>query len=158
MVEDDAIVRRVVGKLLMKLGYHVIEAKNGSEGVELARQKDTNIDLVVTDVVMPESAGKDMMLEIKKIRRTSRRFTCPAIPTRSSRREASLIPGSSSSFKKRKSPLADDRTLEGRLLDRAKFPLSAAAPMPDRANTSVAPLLFFIRRFPAVLHFALFLT
>jgi two-component system cell cycle sensor histidine kinase/response regulator CckA len=68
LVEDDDIVRRVVSHVLLKNGYKVVEAKNGSQGIERADQNKTHMDLVITDVVMPGMNGKDMVQQIQKIR------------------------------------------------------------------------------------------
>jgi PAS domain S-box-containing protein len=54
LVEDEEIVRRPIGIYLRKLGYHVIEAGNGNEAFSLWRQHHDEIDLLYTDMVMPE--------------------------------------------------------------------------------------------------------
>ena len=59
VVEDDAGVRAMVREALEASGYRVVEASNGREALEEARQAE-NISLVVSDVVMPEMSGKDM--------------------------------------------------------------------------------------------------
>lgn len=53
MVDDQEVVRDVIRLSLESAGYTVIEASSPSDAIELARA-DTSIDLLVTDVVMPE--------------------------------------------------------------------------------------------------------
>jgi len=54
LVEDEDIVRRPIGIYLRKLGYHVIEAANGNQALALWSQHRDQIDLLYTDMVMPE--------------------------------------------------------------------------------------------------------
>ena len=54
LVEDEEIVRRPIGLYLRKLGYTVIEAANGNQAFSLWRQHGDRIDLLYTDMVMPE--------------------------------------------------------------------------------------------------------
>ena len=54
LVEDEEIVRRPIGIYLRKLGYHVIEAGNGNQAFNLWRRHRDQIDLLYTDMVMPE--------------------------------------------------------------------------------------------------------
>jgi PAS domain S-box-containing protein len=54
LVEDEEIVRRPIGIFLRKLGYQVIEAANGRQALELWKQHRGQIDLLYTDMVMPE--------------------------------------------------------------------------------------------------------
>jgi PAS domain S-box-containing protein len=53
LVEDQDAVRKVIFKLLVSAGYKVIEATSGDEAIEIYEQNHENIDLVLTDVVMP---------------------------------------------------------------------------------------------------------
>ncbi len=59
LVEDDAALRQVMVRVLPRLGYSVIEAKDGSQALEiLDRDK---VDLLLTDIVMPgEISGPDL--------------------------------------------------------------------------------------------------
>ena len=52
-VEDDAILRLLLSRVLRKLGAQVLEAPNGTKAVRLAKARDEPIDLLVTDVMMP---------------------------------------------------------------------------------------------------------
>jgi len=54
LVEDEDIVRRPIGIYLRKLGYHVIEAANGNQALALWQLHRDQIDLLYTDMVMPE--------------------------------------------------------------------------------------------------------
>jgi len=54
LVEDEEIVRRPIGIYLRKLGYQVIEAANGNQAFTLWRRHRDQIDLLYTDMVMPE--------------------------------------------------------------------------------------------------------
>jgi CheY-like chemotaxis protein len=61
VVEDEDIVRRVVVRRLENAGYRVLQAKNGAEGLDVATQNIREIKLVITDVVMPEMNGREMV-------------------------------------------------------------------------------------------------
>ena len=68
IVEDEALVRHLAWKVLESLGYHVLRASNGQDGLNLARDhKGSPIRLVVTDVVMPRMGGKVMADWLKTI-------------------------------------------------------------------------------------------
>ncbi|MCE5270992.1 PAS domain-containing protein [bacterium] len=60
LVEDEEAVRELVRKVLEKYGYCVLTAGNVSEAVQLAREHPAAIDLLVTDVIMPEMNGKEV--------------------------------------------------------------------------------------------------
>ncbi len=68
LVEDDIAVRKFTRRLLKDLGYTVFDAGNGDEALKLILQNDTLvIDLVVTDVVMPQVGGKRLADSIEII-------------------------------------------------------------------------------------------
>ena len=55
VVEDEEMLRQFVTEVLESFGYEVLSAANGAQALEIwAREKD-NIDLLLTDIVMPES-------------------------------------------------------------------------------------------------------
>lgn len=60
LVEDEAGLRKFIRGILEKHGYHVLEASNGREGMTLADAHLGAIDLVLTDVVMPEVNGRQL--------------------------------------------------------------------------------------------------
>ncbi len=61
LVEDEPQVRAVAARALRAAGYQVLEATNGRDGVQVARRERDAIDLIVSDVVMPEMGGKEMV-------------------------------------------------------------------------------------------------
>ncbi|HET7273972.1 MAG TPA: PAS domain S-box protein [Longimicrobiaceae bacterium] len=60
LVEDEEPVRAVTSRLLQHAGYEVIEAGGGREAMERFDECNGAIDLVVTDVVMPQMGGREL--------------------------------------------------------------------------------------------------
>jgi PAS domain S-box-containing protein len=61
LVEDDASVRTAMRRMLERLGYRVLEAADGAQALQRHAEADAcgdRIDLVLTDVVMPEQGGR----------------------------------------------------------------------------------------------------
>ncbi len=65
VVDDDSSVRRLIVDTLVPLGYHLIEAGCGSEALEYYRMTKEQIDLVLTDVIMPGMNGRELIETIK---------------------------------------------------------------------------------------------
>jgi two-component system cell cycle sensor histidine kinase/response regulator CckA len=61
LVEDEAGVRHLSKRILDKAGYHVIEAANGDEAERLFARHAGEIDLVITDVIMPGCGGPELL-------------------------------------------------------------------------------------------------
>jgi two-component system, cell cycle sensor histidine kinase and response regulator CckA len=66
VVDDDAAVLRAVTTILASAGYRCIVAENGSAGWEVFRQRDDEIALVITDVLMPVMGGLELAKEIRE--------------------------------------------------------------------------------------------
>jgi PAS domain S-box-containing protein len=60
LVEDDKLVRGLARKLLVRAGYHVLEAESASEALALSERHASPIDLLLTDVVMPRMGGRQL--------------------------------------------------------------------------------------------------
>jgi PAS domain S-box-containing protein len=60
LVEDEAAVRSSARRLLERQGYSVIEARHGADALRLVEESGRPIDLVLTDLVMPEMGGKEL--------------------------------------------------------------------------------------------------
>lgn len=60
VVDDEEMVRRLAARMLVTLGYRVLEARSGQEAVRLLRRGAHRIDGVVTDVAMPGIGGREL--------------------------------------------------------------------------------------------------
>jgi two-component system, cell cycle sensor histidine kinase and response regulator CckA len=65
IVEDEASVRALAGKILRGLGYRVIEAAEGMEALRISKKFDQEIQLILTDVVMPGMSGSTLVSQLK---------------------------------------------------------------------------------------------
>ena len=68
MCEDEESVRRLILRALESEGYTVLPARHGGDALALAREYTGNIDLLVTDVIMPELGGRDLVEQLRGIR------------------------------------------------------------------------------------------
>jgi CheY-like chemotaxis protein len=68
LVEDEAGIREVARRILERRGYRVLAASDGGEAIELAREHDGPIDLLITDVIMPNMLGKEVAERILALR------------------------------------------------------------------------------------------
>ncbi|HVY20902.1 MAG TPA: response regulator [Bauldia sp.] len=68
LVEDEEAVRAFAARALQSRGYKVHEAGSGVEALEVMQESGGAIDLVVSDVVMPELDGPSMLREMRKTR------------------------------------------------------------------------------------------
>ena len=65
VAEDEDAIRDLIEDVLSEQGYRVITAADGAEALDLARQNDGEIDLVITDVVMPNLSGPEMVQHLQ---------------------------------------------------------------------------------------------
>ena len=65
LVEDEQDVREIAREFLESGGYRVIEAKDGSEAIDLAGQNRGKIQLLVTDMVMPGMTGQELAVRMQ---------------------------------------------------------------------------------------------
>lgn len=72
LVEDDATFRKLAKHILTEEGYRVLEAPSGREAMRLVTEHPDQIDLVLTDLVMPEMKGGDLAERIAAIRTDTR--------------------------------------------------------------------------------------
>ena len=68
LVEDEDAVRSIVGRVLRQAGYTVLEASRGTEAVRLAGTYAGTIHLLITDVVMPEMGGRELVDTLAPLR------------------------------------------------------------------------------------------
>jgi PAS domain S-box-containing protein len=72
LVEDDERVRALIGILLKKSGYAVLEAAHGEQALDIARTYDMPIQLLLTDVVMPGISGRVLAERLASLRSETR--------------------------------------------------------------------------------------
>lgn len=65
VVDDDEGILRILNNALIILGYSPVMASSGREALE--KFKKNRFDLLITDYMMPEMSGKDLVLEVKKL-------------------------------------------------------------------------------------------
>jgi DNA-binding NtrC family response regulator len=64
VIDDDHHILIMVKKMLERAGFEVVLASNGNEGLALFNK--TQVDLVITDIIMPEKEGLETIREMKK--------------------------------------------------------------------------------------------
>ncbi len=69
VVEDEEAVRRLTVRLLESLGYKVLQARHGGEALLICERHEGQIDLVLTDVVMPHIGGQELVQRLMQIRK-----------------------------------------------------------------------------------------
>jgi CheY-like chemotaxis protein len=72
LVEDEDGIREVARRILERSGYRVLTAGDGAEAIELARDHDGPIDLLITDVIMPHMLGKEVAERVAALRPEAR--------------------------------------------------------------------------------------
>src|SRR6516225_3275592 len=68
LVEDEESLRHIVIDLLTQLGYRVLGASGGKEALALAEKHSGKIDVLVTDVLLPELTGPELANVLRGIR------------------------------------------------------------------------------------------
>jgi len=68
VVEDDDMLRSMATQMLKKIGYQVLQAENPQSALSICGDPGTRIDLVLSDVVMPEMNGVEMAKGIARLR------------------------------------------------------------------------------------------
>jgi len=65
LVDDDDSFRKMLRLTLVKIGYHVVEARDGNEALKLHR--DVSPDVVLSDLIMPEKEGLETIRELRRL-------------------------------------------------------------------------------------------
>ena len=65
LVEDDQFVREVAVEILQRAGYRILQASNAAEATDLYRAQFGNIDLLLSDVIMPGKTGPELGAELR---------------------------------------------------------------------------------------------
>jgi len=65
LVEDETGVRQLVREMLHRLGYTILEASSGADAIRIYDGYEGTIDLLLTDVIMPQMSGRDLAERLK---------------------------------------------------------------------------------------------
>jgi CheY-like chemotaxis protein len=76
LVDDEPAMREFGSEILEEYGYRVVLANNGEEALQVFKDREGAIDLVVLDLVMPGMDGGQTFLEMKKVRDDVKAFFC----------------------------------------------------------------------------------
>lgn len=68
VVEDNEMVRNITSKLLFNLGYNVLVFEKGQECIDFVKSTKKHIDLLVTDIIMPDMNGRDLYENLSYLR------------------------------------------------------------------------------------------
>ena len=68
VVEDDALVRTMAARGLAEAGYRVLEADHGAMALEVIRRHPGRLDIVITDIGMPEMDGYELLRRLREAR------------------------------------------------------------------------------------------
>ena len=68
LVEDEVLVRSLVTKFLHSQGYSVLAAARGSEALQLAANEDVRVDLLLSDVILPNMNGRQIYEKLAQTR------------------------------------------------------------------------------------------
>jgi len=64
VIDDDKLMCLALAKILISAGYNVVQAADGEEGLKMYRSQD--FDLVITDLIMPDKEGIQIIRELRK--------------------------------------------------------------------------------------------
>ncbi len=68
LVDDEPMIRDVATRILRENGYQVLEARNGADALQIQSEWKEEIDLLITDVVMPLIGGRELEERLKRLR------------------------------------------------------------------------------------------
>ena len=67
LIDDEELVITISELMLKELGYKVLKAHNGYEGLQLFEAHKTEIDLIISDLEMPKMNGNEVLKKLRKI-------------------------------------------------------------------------------------------
>jgi PAS domain S-box-containing protein len=67
IVDDEEVIRKVLVRMLKRMGFSVTAASNGQEAIHIFQESDENFDLVIIDMLMPIMDGKETFSVLKSL-------------------------------------------------------------------------------------------
>jgi two-component system cell cycle sensor histidine kinase/response regulator CckA len=67
IIDDEELVIKICEMMLLRLGHKVFKANSGSEAINIFEDYKNQIDLVISDMCMPEMDGQELVGELRKI-------------------------------------------------------------------------------------------
>ena len=64
IIDDEPQLLDMLGQTFEREGYDIVKASNGKEGIKLYRENP--VDLIITDIIMPEKEGIETIFELRK--------------------------------------------------------------------------------------------
>jgi putative two-component system response regulator len=134
VVDDDEAARRGIARGLHRIGYSVLEAESAAEAMQIIRGLSEPVDLVVTDIVMPDTGGFRLMEMICETQPNARAVYVSGY----SQEEVNWagVPGAAWGFISKPILLADLGNMVGEVLHK---PLGGAASAAEVADRDVEP-------------------
>jgi signal transduction histidine kinase/ligand-binding sensor domain-containing protein/ActR/RegA family two-component response regulator len=129
LVEDEPLVRDIAKSALSDQGYEVLEAEHGEEALALARGHGAEIQLVLTDVVMPKMGGRELVEQLRKVRPAIRVLYMSGYTAASIDEQDVVEPGTS--FLRKPFALAEMLGKVREVLDATRATASGATPAID---------------------------
>ncbi len=80
VAEDNRALRKLAVSSLKHQGYCLLEAADGFEALDLSRKHPGRLDLLITDVCMPQMTGYDLARSIKQVRPDIRVLIVSSVP------------------------------------------------------------------------------
>ncbi len=94
VVEDEAGIRMLMRKILDRQGYNVIEATRGDEALQIVQSRKTPVQLLVTDLVMPQMSGRELAERLTRTQPSLKVLYVSGFTDDEAIRSGSLGPGS----------------------------------------------------------------
>jgi PAS domain S-box-containing protein len=94
LVEDDPSVRNTAMRILERAGYTVFPASDGREALDIYDQHRSGIDLVMTDMIMPEMSGRELVARVRQRDSNVAVLIMSGYTEQTSRSQSFLEPGS----------------------------------------------------------------